>query len=280
MTELERAADDAVARLRAERLRCASTWWERLQARLDRRIDTDVVEYLDRPEHPAHLKLRQVRWLHRQNVVLRSYDRYLRLLTPAIEDATRAREGGRARLLELGSGSGELSLALARLARKRNLPVEITGSDIVPTYVDDANARARAERSTASFRVLNAFDLSSALKPGDVDVGFIVQSLHHFSPGQLAMMIAQLGAAGARRFVGIDGRRGLFLLGALPALCGLSFDRYFVHDAFVSMRRLYADAELELVASIAARGARISLSADGPFITMLTVEYPHREATP
>lgn len=274
MRELESIADDAIARLRRERLRIAASRWERLHARLDRRVDTDVVEYLDRPDHPEVLKLRQIRWLHRQNLVLRSYRRFLRLLTPAVEDAARARGGAPARLLELGSGSGELTLALARLASERKMPVEITGSDIVPGYVHDANTRAKAEGVPARFRVLNAFDLHAALSTGDVDVAFIVQSIHHFSPGQLAMMIAQVGSAGARRFVGIDGRRGLLLLGALPALCSLSLDRYFVHDAFVSVRRLYAEAELELVASIAAPRARVTVESDGPFISVITVEYP------
>lgn len=278
MKELEAVADDAVARLRQERLRLASTRWERLHARLERRVDTDVVEYLDRSGHPEALKLRQIRWLHRQNVALRSYHRFLRLLSPAVSEAAAARAGAPARLLELGSGSGELSLALARLAARMKMPVAITGSDIVPAYVKDANERARAAGVPAHFRELNAFDLSGSLKPGDVDVAFIVQSIHHFSPGQLAMMVAQVGAAGARRFIGIDGRRGLLILGGLPAICSLSLDPYFVHDAFVSVRRLYADAELELVASIAAPDARVSVRSDGPFISVLTVDYTNHEA--
>lgn len=279
MRELETVADDAVARLRTQRLNLASTRWERLHARLERRVDTDVVEYLDRSEHPAALKLRQIQWLHRQNIALRSYHRFLRLLTPAVEEAAAARAGAPARLLELGSGSGELSIALARLAASKRLPVEIVGSDIVPEYVKDASERARAAGVPARFRELNAFDLAASLEPGDVDVAFIVQSIHHFSPGQLAMMIAQVGAAGARRFIGIDGRRGLLLLGALPAMCSLSLDPYFVHDAFVSIRRLYSDAELELVASIAAPDARVSVRNDGPFISVLSVEYPQRKVS-
>ncbi len=278
MRELERAADEAIARLRRERLELAASAWERLNARLDRRVDTDVVEYLDRPGHPEAAKLRQIRWLHRQNLLLGSYRRFLRLLTPAIEEAARARAGAPAQLLELASGSGELTLALARLAAERRMPVEITGSDIVPEYVRDASARAKAAGVAARFRELNAFDLGAALRPGEVDVAFIVQSIHHFSPGQLAMMIAQVGAAGARRFVGIDGRRGLLLLGALPALCSLSLDRYFVHDALVSVRRLYAEAELDLVASIAAPDARVAVRSDGHFLSVLTVDYEARVA--
>lgn len=273
MEELDARADEAIAQLRAGRARLASSPFDRARVWLERRIDTDIVEYLDRPDHPASRKLRQVRWLHVQNVLLGSYPRYLALLQPSIDTAVAARHGAPARLLELASGSGELTLALARLARERGIPVELTGSDLEPAYVEDAARRAREANVSAGFRVLNAFDLAGALAPGDVDVAFVVQSMHHFTPGQLARMIAQVGAAGARRFVGIDGRRSLFMVGALPALCALSLDRHFAHDAWISMRRLHAEAELALVASIAAPGARVSVRSHAGILSVLEVDY-------
>lgn len=279
MEELEAAADGAVSALRAERARLASSPIDRARVWIERRVDTDTVEYLDRPEHPASLKLQQVRWLHAQNVVLRSYPRYLGLLEPSIAMAVAARHGAKARLLELACGSGELTLALARLAQARGLAAEITGSDVVPAYVEDASRRAREASIPARFRVLNAFELSRALVPGEVDVAFIVQSMHHFTPGQLARMIAQVGAAGARRFVGMDGRRGLLMLGALPAFCALSLNRHFAHDALVSMRRLHAEAELALVASIAAPDARVRVRSHGGILSVLEVDYGAGGAT-
>lgn len=265
----------ASLRLRVARAKLARSPAERLAVRLERAVGTQAIEYLDRPEHPEALKLRQIRWLHRQNLVLRSYHRFLRLVTPAIERASRAlrRE---VRVLELASGAGEMTLALARLARTRGIPARITGSDIVQGYVDDANRRARADAIPAEFRLLNAFELARAVRPGDVDVGLILQSMHHFTPGQLARMIAQVGASGARSFVGVDGRRGVLIAGMLPALCSLSFDRYFTHDAFVSTRRFYAEAELDLIAAIAAPRARVDVWSDGPFVSVLSVEYDGR----
>ena len=274
MAELEAVADEAVRRLREERLRVATNAWERLAARFERRVDTNTTEFFDRAEHPAHRKLRAIRWLHVQNLVLFSYRRFLGLLSPLIQIAVASRSGGAARLLELASGSGQLTLSLARLAARKNVPIELTGSDIVPAFVNDASERARREEVAARFRVLNAFDLSSSLREGEVDVAFIVQSLHHFTPGQLAMMIAQVGAAGARHFLGVDGRRSLSTVASLPALCMLSLDPYFTHDALVSARRFYAEAELELIANLAAPGARVSVRSDRPFLSVLTVEYP------
>lgn len=120
--DLEQVADRAVARLRRARVDEASSTLERLEARLDRRVASEAVEYLDRPDHPEARKLRQVRWLHRQNLVIRAYPRFLGQLAPSIDSSLRARGGGRVRLLELACGSGELTLALARLAIAR-LPI-------------------------------------------------------------------------------------------------------------------------------------------------------------
>ncbi len=275
MEELEIVADEAILRLRRARLELARSRAERFASRLERRIDTSAVEYLDRPGHPEALKLRQIRWLHRQNVVLRSYHRFVRLVTPAIERAARALQRD-VNVLELASGAGEMTLALARLTRARALPARIAGSDIVQSYVDDANRRAREASVPTEFRLLNAFDLARAVRPGEVDVALILQSMHHFTPGQLAKMIAQVGASGARSFVGIDGRRGILIVGMLPALCLLSLDRFFAHDALVSTRRFYAEAELQLIAEIAAPRARVEVRSDGPFVSMLSVEYDPR----
>ncbi len=281
MEELERVADEAVRALRVRRRDAARTSLERVLVDFERRIDTDTVEFLDRPNHPPERKLRAIRWLHVQNRVLGAYHRYFRLLLPAIRAVTRERADGRpVRLLELGSGSGEMALAMARLARSAGLRVNVEGSDVVPAFVDDANRRARAEDNPARFRVLNAFDLARDLRRGEVDIAFVLQTMHHFSGGQLAKMIAQVGEIGARRFVGADGRRGLFIVGALPALCALSLDPYFTHDAFVSARRFHAEAELDLVGSIAAPDASVVVRGDGPFVSVLEVSYPRREERP
>ena len=276
--DLERVADLAVARLRRGRMEGAASTLERLGRRLDRRVATDTVEYLDRSEHPQARKLRQLRWLHVQNLVVRAYPRFLELLSPCLESSLRARRGGRVSLLELASGSGELTLAIARLVAKRGLPVDVTGSDVIETCVRDAERRAEASGSLARFRVLNAFDLASSLRAGDVDVACIAQSIHHFSPGQMAMMIAQVGAVGGRHLVAIDGRRSLAALGIVPALGVFTLDPWFTHDAFVSARRFYAEAELELIARIAAPAARVSVRESWPLLSVLTVDFPVGEA--
>jgi SAM-dependent methyltransferase len=276
MPELEAAADVALMRLRDRRAALASRagGLEAARAWLDQALYTDeAVEFLDRPETTERQRSTLIHKLHRLNRVIGSYHRWLGFLRPNIQAIAR-RERRPARALELASGAGEFSLELARLAQRKGLPVEVTGSDVIPAYVDAANRKAAARGLPIRFRRLNAFQLES-LTPGDFDLVFIIQSIHHFTPGQLAMMIAQARFAGARYFVGVDGRRSLALLGLMPLLTSLAgpLDRRFLHDGLVSARRFYAEDELALVARIAAPGAKIAMQRAEPGFSVLRVKF-------
>jgi len=59
-------------------------------------------------------KIDMVAALNQLNVCLFSYHRFLRLLTPIIENIVE-REGRPARILELACGSGEFTLSLAAM---------------------------------------------------------------------------------------------------------------------------------------------------------------------
>jgi SAM-dependent methyltransferase len=275
MSELEQAADALVAQLHQRRLADA-TGLERLAVRLDSYVRTDALESLDSPDHPEHLKLEQVRLLHLQNVATGSYRRYLRILQPSLDAALARRRPIHA--LELACGAGELSFALAAAMARQRLPVHVTGSDVVPSYVEAAMERARSTGSPACFRRLNAFDLKASLDDGDVDVAFIAQSAHHFSPGQLAMMIAQVGAAGARHFVAIDGLRSLSMLGLIPLVGSFSLNRSFIRDGFISARRLHTEHEFELLARLAAPSASVRCETVFPLTSVLVVDYGEPDA--
>lgn len=270
--ELERAVDAAVARLRAERERAAGAW-ERVATAIDRRVRTDAVEYMDRDDLPAEEKVRLVRALHRFNRTLLSYHRFLAILKPHVE-AVNALTGRPARVLELASGSGEFTLELARLAARRGLPVEVTGSDIVPAYVERGNAEAAARGVPARFVRLNAFEMTG-VAPGDHDLVFIAQSAHHFTPGQLARMIRRAHRVASRAFLLVDGFRSLWLLGMLAATGGVAGAVFgapqFLHDAVVSGRRFFSEPELALIARLAAPAADIDVRTSRPGLSVLTV---------
>lgn len=280
MEELRAAADDYIGRVLAERSRLSR---ERggvlaLADALDRAVRTDEIEYLDDPDFPEDVKQRMVRALHHLNLSFFSYHRFVRILAPLVREAA-ARHGRPARVLELASGSGEFTLAMARLAVRRRLPVVITGSDYIPTHVAEGNRRARERGLPVEFREINAFAMDKSVAPGEFDIVFIAQSIHHFSPGQLAMMIAQARATATTAFVGVDGYRCLPLVGILPGLAALKLRKSFIHDAWITSRRLFTELELSLAAGIAAPDSPSLVVRSWPFHSVLFTRFDLARST-
>lgn len=273
MAELEQAADAAVARLRGLRSEEAARHGllRRLAVRLDDWVRTDAPEYLDDPDFPPERKQRIVQALHRFNQGVFAYRRFFNVLLPLIRPLASQRP---VRILELASGSGEFSFALAKLAAKRGIAVEVTGSDYFMEHVEAGNAKARARGSDVRFIQVNAFDMG-ALDEDSYDIVFIAQSIHHFSPGQVAMMVAQAARVAGTAFVGIDGRRSpeIYAIASVPAVLPLLYYRSldYVHDALLSARKFYTESELELIARIAAPDAFVSVRAELPGYSVLTV---------
>jgi len=259
---------DALRRSRRERARGL----DQVSAHLDAVVRTDATEWMDRDCLSDAERTRMVQQLHRFNTVLMSYPRFVRMLQPIVR-SVHARERRPVRVLELASGAGELTLALDRLARRRRLPMWLTGSDIVQTHVDGANREAAAHDCRARFRRLDAMALADQVESGAYDVIFIAQAAHHFTAGQLAVMIAQARLVGARHFVLIDGRRALSTLMVLPWAVSAFGGRKLIEDAVITARKFYADAELELMARLAAPDARVELRRRAPFFVQLDVRY-------
>lgn len=268
--DLARRADEAVDALRAKR-RAMASGIAKAMVTVDELVRTDATEHLDDPAFPADHKLRIVRGIHRMNAAIFAYDRFLLALAPHVRRAA-AREKRRVRVLELAAGSGELTFALAARAQRWKLDVEVTGSDYEPTYVEAANREARRRGADVTFRVLNAFDMRE-VDDGAFDVVFIAQSIHHFTPGQLAKAIAESGRVARYAFVGVDLRRSLFLFPFGVGVAALTRDPAYMHDSVVSMRKAYSEAELALVAELAAPRARVRARPQHPLYSVLTVEY-------
>ncbi|MCB9553147.1 MAG: methyltransferase domain-containing protein [Myxococcales bacterium] len=271
--QIAAAAEAAIDALRRDRLARAHGPLATLSARLDAAARTDTIERMDRDDFPPDIRQMLVRRLHAFTRHALGHHRFVRMLRPVIERIA-ADRGRPARALELASGAGQLALALTRLAARHDLPVEITGSDIAAPFVDLANQAAEDAHLPTRFRRINAFDLSAAIEPGAIDLVFIVHAAHHFRPGQLATMIAQARHAGAAAFVAIDGRRSLRTLALLPVVMALYGSRHLIHDGFVSARKFYADAELELIARTAVPDATIEVRAHEPGYVQLTVWMP------
>ena len=232
---------------------------------IDRMIRTDDAERMDDASADGRDRLEWVRALDRMNHMTLAYAHQCDLLMPLI--AGLARNGRPVGILELAAGSGGLAFALAERARLTGVEVSITASDIVPEMVSEGNRLAEERNLPVSFRRLNAFDFEG-IEPGSVDLVVISQSLHHFTPGQLALMIAQAELHGASAFVGIDGYRSLLLFGGVPLVAALQGITAFTQDGLTSARKFFSEIELDIITAIATRRQAHRVTCSWP-LTML-----------
>ena len=272
MDDLHRKADKAVARFHEERFAVSrelgGVFW--LLELLDTAIRTSDQELMDMPNLPDSERLDMVQALDRQNVMMQLYPRYIDTLLPLItEVAENAKR--EVRVLELASGAGGLAFALAETVKQKNLNVRITASDIVPAFIEEGNGIAAKKKLPVSFRLLNAFAMNE-LEKGEFDIVVMAQSLHHFTPGQLAVIIAQSARHATTAFVGIDGYRSMLLAGGVPLIASLQGIGSFTLDGLTSARKFYSELELDIISEIATGGRVHTLDCLWPF-SVLTVRF-------
>ena len=272
MDELNLKADEAVARFLDERFAVSQELGGVffLLELLDNAIRTSDQELMDKPNLPENEKLDMVQALDRQNVMMQLYPRYIDTLLPLITEVAE-RTKREVRVLELASGAGGLAFALAETAEQKNLDVRITASDIVPAFIEEGNGIAAKKKLAVSFRLLNAFDMTE-LEMGEFDIVVMAQSLHHFTPGQLAVIIAQSARYATTAFVGIDGYRSMLLTGGVPLIASLQGIGSFTLDGLTSARKFYSELELDIISEIATGRREHRVECLWPF-SVLTVRF-------
>jgi len=288
MAELEHVTDDWINQWLSTRKSVAEKrgYFDVLHDAMDNIVRTDLQEYTDSPSVSARRKLRLVRGIHYLNTVLSIYRRYLDVLKPLIEEVA-AIQNRPVRVLELASGYGEMSMYLAQMAHKKGIPVEVTGSDYIEHVVMDAERRASQRGLNLHFRTVNVLSMNGLLDRGQYDIFLIIGSMHHFTPGQLAVMLAQVNkiATPGSFFVGIDIHRSFHMLFLLPVLHLITAIVCFpailpvvvlpdvFHDAWLSARKAHTLYELEQIARIAAPAATVTTAHVIPGLSALTVRF-------
>lgn len=272
MKELETTTNDLVSRFLDERFKVSQqlgggTFLTEL---VDKALRTSDTECMDDAALSDTEKLALVQALDRQNNLMHLYPRYVELLLSILKKVT-TREQRTVRVLELASGSGGLALALAEEARRQQLPMTVTGSDIVPKFIEEGNRLAAEKKLPVNFQLLNAFNLPE-FPEGSFDLMVISQSLHHFTPGQLAVMIAQSAQHTTTAFVGIDGYRSMLLAGGVPLMASIQGIPSFALDGLTSARKFYSELELDIIAEIATGKRDHSIISPWP-LSILTVRF-------
>jgi ubiquinone/menaquinone biosynthesis C-methylase UbiE len=238
---------------------------------IDRALYVDRPELLDDPRFPEAERVHVLDRLDRMNDVLGSYDSFVALTVPLVERA-RARGRGTVTVHDLAAGHGGFALVLKdRLGEAAH----VVASDVKDEYLALGRRAAAERRLDVSFVVQDALSLAHLAGSG-VDVFTCTQSLHHFPPGMIARMIGEASRVAREGIVFIDAERSwtsIAFLAPFAILWGRSYA--FVHDTVVSLRRMYYEEELALLAALAPGlppGARVETGFAHPAHAFLRIE--------
>jgi 2-polyprenyl-3-methyl-5-hydroxy-6-metoxy-1,4-benzoquinol methylase len=162
-----------------------------------------------------------------------------RVVGPAARRA--AGERGVARILDVGSGGGDLARQLAGWAARDGVPVEIVGIDPDPR----ALAYARSRRSPPNVR-FEGVDLASLAADGArLDIVTSNHVLHHLPDDELRAFLRASRAVAREAVLHSDIHRSRWAIPAFGALTLPFRDSFIREDGFVSIRRAWRPDELE-----------------------------------
>jgi len=207
---------------------------------LDRRLQTNRLEYLDRDD-VDDLKRKVIRSLDRggRRRWIGIYERCARMALGEVADVPSPK------ILELGAGLGGLSRKLL----ETHPTAQVTITDIDPTFVaavaDDLGSHPRATVREMDATAIDAAD-------GHYDLAVFALSLHHLPPELAARVFAE-GTRAANKLLIIDLRRPppplhLVVLAFVLPVTGLI---PVAHDGFISSLRAYSPSALRALAHYA-----------------------------
>lgn len=205
---------------------------------LDRRLQTDRLEYLDRDD-VDHLKRKVMAALDRagRRRWIGIHHKCARMVLDEVADVPCPK------ILELGAGLGGLSSTLL----EKHPTAEVTVTDIDPTFVAGAAASELGSHPRATVREMDATAIDAP--EGHYDLAVFALSLHHLPPEAAARVFAA-GTRAAKKLLIVDLPRPpaplhLMLLAVVLPLTKLS---PLQHDGFISSLRAYSPSALRALA--------------------------------
>jgi SAM-dependent methyltransferase len=205
---------------------------------LDRLLQTDRLEYLDRDDVDPGIKRSVVRALERTGEWFGNHQKFAHLALEEVADVPDPR------ILELGAGHGGLSAKLLEMHPTARLTV----TDLEPDSVTMIGAGPLGAHPRAVVRELDATAIDAA--DGEFDLAVFVLSFHHLAPEAASRVIAE-GTRAAAKLLIIDLPRPpspLHLL-RLATMLPLAPFVPFVHDGVVSSLRTYSPSALRALAA-------------------------------
>lgn len=198
---------------------------------LDRLLQTDRLEYLDRDDVDASVKRGVVAALDRAGSLLGEHDRNAVLVLDEVADVADPT------ILELGAGHG----ALSRKILEQHPTAHVTVSDVSRDSVAAIAASDLGQHPRASVRTLDATAIDAP--DGSFDLAVFALSFHHLPPAPAARVLAEATRV-ADTLIVIDLARPpapLHLL-RLATMAPFAPVWPFAHDGLISSLRSYSPA--------------------------------------
>ncbi|ORA12727.1 class I SAM-dependent methyltransferase [Mycobacterium arosiense] len=214
---------------------------------LDRRFQTDELEYLDREDAPDEVKQKVIAMLDRLGGLFKMHEKDARTSLDVVQDVPSPR------ILELGAGHGKLSAKILELHPKAT----VTVTDLDPTSVANIGAEELGTNPRARTQVVDATAIDA--EDDSYDLVVFAQAFHHLPPAVASRAIVEATRVG-KSFLVIDLERrtpvGFVLFWALRPLLQLltlpsSSLRPLLHDGYISALRAYSPSALQALAHAA-----------------------------
>ncbi|MCV7303479.1 class I SAM-dependent methyltransferase [Mycobacterium barrassiae] len=207
---------------------------------LDRLLETDRLEYLDRDDVADDVKRSVIRALERTGEFFGNTERFAQIVMDEVADVADPK------ILELGAGHGGLSRKLLEW----HPTADVTVTDIDASSVAAMAASDLGEHPRATIREMDAVAIDTP--DGHFDVAVFVLSFHHLPPATAARVFAE-GTRAADKLVIIDLPRPPAPLHLVRLATMLPFAPFipFIHDGVISSLRTYSPSALRALAEYA-----------------------------
>jgi ubiquinone/menaquinone biosynthesis C-methylase UbiE len=204
---------------------------------LDRRLQTDRLEYLDRDDVDDGVKRQVIRALERLGGLFKDHENFARLALDEVSEVPDPK------ILELGSGHGGLSRKLLEI----HPTAQITVTDVDPTSVANIAAGDLGSHPRATVRVMDATAIDAP--DGYFDLVVFAQSFHHLPPPLASRVFAE-GTRVADKLLIIDLPRPPSVphIAQLAAFLPLTAVHPFIHEGVISSLRAYSPSAMRALA--------------------------------